>query len=216
MMVFLVGGAAGWYLYLHKTQIETALEDRGVRLPFITQDNSPIRVMSPKTNAVIKSPLMITGEAKGTWFFEAVFPVRLLDGNGKEIAHGQARATSDWMTTDYVPFTAELTFTKPMTAQGILYFAKDNPSGLPQNDARIDVPVRFDTNTGISPQPTTAKRCVVSGCSNQICASEPLLATCEFRPEYACYKTAKCEVQANGQCGWTQTAELKSCLSGAQ
>jgi hypothetical protein len=55
--------------------------------------------------------------------------------------------------------------------------------------------------------------CYVGGCSAQICSDQKDVAsTCEFRPEYSCYKTATCERQANGQCGWTQTAELKACL----
>jgi eight-cysteine-cluster-containing protein len=59
-----------------------------------------------------------------------------------------------------------------------------------------------------------AAKCVVSGCSGQICASEPMVSTCEWREEYACYQTAECTVQADGQCGWTQTPELTSCLGG--
>src|SRR3989344_2754263 len=38
------------------------------------------------------------------------------------------------------------------------------------------------------------------------------MSTCEFRPEYGCYKEASCEPQANGECGWTQSNELRQCL----
>lgn len=54
--------------------------------------------------------------------------------------------------------------------------------------------------------------CIISGCNSEICSDEQLSSTCEFREEYACYRTATCELQANGQCGWTQTESLKSCL----
>lgn len=54
--------------------------------------------------------------------------------------------------------------------------------------------------------------CVVSGCSSQICADQPMFSTCEFRPEYACYQSATCEPQADGTCGWTATPELQACL----
>jgi hypothetical protein len=54
----------------------------------------------------------------------------------------------------------------------------------------------------------------VGGCSGQICSDQPDMAsTCEWREEYACYKTARCEKQASGQCGWTATAELNMCLN---
>lgn len=56
--------------------------------------------------------------------------------------------------------------------------------------------------------------CYIGGCSSQICSTDPnVVTTCEFREEYACYNGAKCERQASGQCGWTETAELNICLS---
>lgn len=58
--------------------------------------------------------------------------------------------------------------------------------------------------------------CVVTGCSGQVCADEEVVTTCEFRPEYACYKMGRCERQASGECDWTQTKELQSCLVDAK
>ena len=55
--------------------------------------------------------------------------------------------------------------------------------------------------------------CVVSGCSNEVCAEKQLDSACVFEPEYACYKTAICERQPSGECGWTKTEELKECLN---
>jgi hypothetical protein len=58
--------------------------------------------------------------------------------------------------------------------------------------------------------------CFVGGCSGQICSDqEGVISTCEFRPEYACYDTATCERQSDGNCGWTQTTELQACLGAA-
>lgn len=62
-------------------------------------------------------------------------------------------------------------------------------------------------------QPGGAKTCMATGCSGTICASEEMASTCEFKPEYACYKGATCEWQANGACGWRETAELTACLA---
>ncbi|HEU4434925.1 MAG TPA: DUF6748 domain-containing protein [Pyrinomonadaceae bacterium] len=56
------------------------------------------------------------------------------------------------------------------------------------------------------------KPCFKTGCSGQVCADEEVMTTCEYRAEYACYKTAKCERQANGKCGFTETPELRRCL----
>jgi hypothetical protein len=71
-----------------------------------------------------------------------------------------------------------------------------------------------DTNPPVTETPVSSGKCYVGGCSGQICSDqEGMASTCEFRAEYACYKTAKCERQVNGQCGWTSTQELQMCLS---
>lgn len=56
--------------------------------------------------------------------------------------------------------------------------------------------------------------CQRSGCSGELCV-EPgndVASICIYRPEFACYRSAACERQANGQCGWTRTPELAMCL----
>jgi hypothetical protein len=60
---------------------------------------------------------------------------------------------------------------------------------------------------------TDLKPCIKTGCSAQICADEEQMTTCEYRTEYACYKTASCERQADGNCGFTKTPELTRCLA---
>lgn len=63
--------------------------------------------------------------------------------------------------------------------------------------------------------PVSQKKCYVGGCSSQLCTDTPDMAsTCEYREEYACYQQSTCEVQADGECGWTETQELHACLSG--
>jgi len=105
--------------------------------------SSDISVSQPLPNTQVTSPLTVSGEARGSWYFEASFPVRLLDGNGLEIAVTPATALSDWMTTNFVPYTATLTFATPATATGLLILEKDNPSGLSQNSGSIVIPVQF-------------------------------------------------------------------------
>ena len=102
-----------------------------------------ICVNKMEENSLVKSPLKITGRARGNWFFEASFPVQLLDQKGTVLAQTTGQAQGDWMTTDLVPFTAELTFAVPTGNTGQLVLNKDNPSGLPQNDAKLIIPIRF-------------------------------------------------------------------------
>src|SRR3989344_2213452 len=75
-----------------------------------TQYKDLIRVTSPKPGDVVTSPLVIKGEARGTWFFEASFPVNLTNWDGLIISEHFAQAKSDWMTEDYVPFEATIEF----------------------------------------------------------------------------------------------------------
>lgn len=97
----------------------------------------------PRPNQVITSPMEVRGKARGQWFFEADFPVRLLDGDGKEIAVGSARAQEDWMTDEFVSFSAELVFEAPKTDAGELVLEKSNPSGLTENADQLKIPIRF-------------------------------------------------------------------------
>src|SRR3989344_2165844 len=102
-----------------------------------------IRVSYPKPHQLIESPIIIEGEAKGAWFFEASFPGRLLDENGTEIAAFHAEAEGEWMTEDFVPFKAELVFLRPPGDNGTIVLMKDNPSGFPKHDNSLRLPVRF-------------------------------------------------------------------------
>lgn len=102
-----------------------------------------VYVEGPLPGTKITSPLVVTGRARGNWYFEASFPVKLLDGNGNQIAIAPAQAQGDWMTVDYVPFSVTLTFAQPVTATGTLILQKDNPSGEPQFDDLVSIPVTF-------------------------------------------------------------------------
>lgn len=102
-----------------------------------------IRVASPRPEDPVTSPLAITGEARGTWFFEATFPVRLLDANGRVLAEHYAQAEGEWMTEAFVPFRGELRFEPPTTPTGTLVLQKSNPSDLREHDDELRVPVQF-------------------------------------------------------------------------
>jgi len=109
----------------------------------LAPSNDMVRLIAPLPNSEIVSPLTVKGEARGNWYFEASFPVRLFDGNGKEIAVVPAQAKGEWMTTEFVPFEVVLTFETPLTDTGMLVLEKDNPSGLPEHAASVGYPIRF-------------------------------------------------------------------------
>ncbi|MBI4738095.1 eight-cysteine-cluster domain-containing protein [Candidatus Woesearchaeota archaeon] len=72
---------------------------------------------------------------------------------------------------------------------------------------------RSQTNTC-----STDADCVAGGCSGTICQSkkaEPVVTTCEYRSEYACYKQISCGCVA-GHCAWNEDARFKACVAQAK
>jgi len=120
---------------------------RGTKLSEINVGSSsttemPIVVNNIKDNQVVSNPIKIVGKARGNWFFEASFPIQLVDADGNILASTAAKAESDWMTNDFVNFNAELTYTKATsTRRALLVLNKDNPSGNPDFDQSIFIPV---------------------------------------------------------------------------
>jgi len=115
-----------------------------------TDAASLIHVTFPQAGAAITSPLKMTGEARGGWYFEASFPVTVVDWDGKIIGQGPVQAKGDWMTTDFVPFEGAINFIKPKCAagtdfckRGAVIFKNDNPSGQASTSRAVEIPVNF-------------------------------------------------------------------------
>ncbi|MCR4274896.1 MAG: Gmad2 immunoglobulin-like domain-containing protein [Candidatus Campbellbacteria bacterium] len=124
---------AAWFIF-----------DRGVGGSLVASIPNMIEVQSPRINTEVFSPLIVSGRARGTWFFEGSFPLVLVDWDGLIIAEGFATAQSEWMTEEFVPFAGTLEFIKPVYGKnGWLILQKDNPSGLSENDAALEIPVIF-------------------------------------------------------------------------
>ena len=97
-------------------------------------------VTSPLRGQAVPKTFPVTGEAPGNWYFEASFPIEVRDAGNNKIGQGIAQAQSDWMTTAQVPFVAAIsvgTYSGPAT----LVLVRDNPSGLPQNDDSLSIPI---------------------------------------------------------------------------
>jgi hypothetical protein len=95
-------------------------------------------------NQQVTSPLAVTGQARGTWFFEGSFPAEVQDSNGVVLGQAVGTSSQDWMTENFIPFSLTLNFTVPAgMMNGNLVLRKDNPSGEPQNDAELIIPIAF-------------------------------------------------------------------------
>lgn len=99
-----------------------------------------IVVTAPSAGARVTSPLRIEGTAPGDWYFEAVFPARLVGPGGQVIGQALAEAQSEWMTEAPVPFVATLEFAVTEETEAALVLEEDMPSGLP-GERKITIPV---------------------------------------------------------------------------
>lgn len=100
-----------------------------------------IQLASPQSGQAVDSPISLSGQARGSWFFEGSFPVTLYDDDGNVLVKGYATAGADWMTEDFVPFLGEISYQSSSTMAATLVLANDNPSGLPENSKKIEIPL---------------------------------------------------------------------------
>ncbi|MBI2550952.1 Gmad2 immunoglobulin-like domain-containing protein [Candidatus Uhrbacteria bacterium] len=147
LLLILVGGLLGWG-WLRPTHAprpngtakDLAKETQGKQVSY----KDLLRLEEPLPQSVVGSPLTVSGSARGTWYFEASFPIDLVDEEGVIIAKGVAQAQGDWMTPGFVPFTVILPFAKPLVGEtGTLILHKENPSGDPLRDDAFELPIRF-------------------------------------------------------------------------
>lgn len=135
--LLLLVGAAAWY----------------TRLPAPAAERDPssepalIRIKSPLAGETIPNPVTVRGEARGYWFFEASAPVVVVNWDGLIIGEGYVMTESEWMTEDFVPFSGTISYDLPAdtySKNGTVIFMRDNPSGLPENDTAVEIPVVFE------------------------------------------------------------------------
>lgn len=104
-----------------------------------------IIVDSPQAEEVVTSPLKISGEAPGYWFFEATAPVLITNWDGLIIGESYITAQGDWMTESMVPFEGSLEFENTEYGDyGFLILQRHNASGLPENDDAVEFKVLFE------------------------------------------------------------------------
>ena len=107
---------------------------------YMNADENMIRVTTPQPGAIVPSTFTVSGQARGNWYFEASFPLEVVDRNGAQLLILPVQAQGEWMTTEFVPFTTQIIVPNYKGA-ATLVLHKDNPSGLPENDASVSIPI---------------------------------------------------------------------------
>jgi hypothetical protein len=138
--------AAGYFLFTTpapttESQLSVEHVEQQPQTPAPVQNDVGITVDSPVAMQQISGVAQITGQARGSWYFEGSFPIILLDGNSNEVAYGIATAEDEWMTEAYVPFAGEIDTTGLAAGTYFVMLKKDNPSGEPQNDGQTVFPI---------------------------------------------------------------------------
>jgi len=97
---------------------------------------------------VITSPFLLKWKVPTNWIFEWVFPIKLVTSSGGVIFAGQGKANifdkNENVIEPIVDFESSIEFTRSLDQwiyTGKLILWADNPSGLLENDDRVEVEV---------------------------------------------------------------------------
>lgn len=140
--VFFVAGFGSWNVYRFLDHPPVLVAEEREYVGNAHAKANLIRTTNLVANSIVSTPLTIKGQARGVWFFEGSFPVEIIGTNGAVLGKGIAEAEGEWMTEQFVPFVAKVQFS-PQGDEGMIRLKKDNPSGLPEHDDVLIVPIRF-------------------------------------------------------------------------
>ena len=154
LMALIVLGLFAWSIVKHAENSPevgpitptAVMQATASHLPPLGTQASPnqIHVVSPSAGDVITSPVQLSGQALGNWFFEGSAPVSVIDLNGALLGRGNITTTGDWMSNGPVDFSGSIKFTLTTgSTAGILLLENDNPSGQASTSRYLAVPVVF-------------------------------------------------------------------------
>lgn len=104
-------------------------------------EHDQIKVGFPIPGQRVGNQIVVSGIAKGGWYFEGDFPVLLEDEQGNVLASSSARAQGSWMNEDFVPFVSVLDYPREDSREAVIILQKDNPSDIRELDDQIEIPV---------------------------------------------------------------------------
>jgi len=113
----------------------------------ITYENASVNdivVTTPTPGAVTGKTFKVAGKARGTWYFEASFPIEVRDSGGAVLTTVVAQAKGEWMTSNFVPFSVDVAVPTSYIGPATIVLHKDNPSGLPEHDASATFPITIE------------------------------------------------------------------------
>jgi len=140
IIVALLGGAV--FLLNRKTpQIEPISITPNITQPEALGNKDDLIFFLIASGSNVSGKIDANGILKGGYFFEGNLPISILDANKNVLRITNGTATADWMTIEPVPFKTNLDFTNLPPGPAYIQIHNDNPSGLPENDKFILIPV---------------------------------------------------------------------------
>ncbi len=140
IIVIVAVALAGLYFAKHQAE-KAALPNPNV--PAITGNTADLISFSIAPGADVEGTVTATGSLKGAYFFEARAQGMILDASKNIVARFPIDATSSWLTSDGVAFTAVIDASQAVPGPGYIRLQNDNPSGDPIRDKYVDIPVVF-------------------------------------------------------------------------
>lgn len=120
----------------------TFTEDIDDDITYQNANSQDIKITNPQPGATVEREFEVTGQAVGAWFFEASFTVEVVAPSGDRVAQTIVNAEGDWMQEGLVNFKSEIVqLPSAYEGEATLILRKNNPSGLPQNDASVSIPI---------------------------------------------------------------------------
>ena len=129
-----------WFGFLKNKEVSAPIG----QINYINASTNLIVVDLPFPGAVTGKEFTVVGKARGVWFFEASFPMKLLDKDGNLLVNSFAQAEGEWMTENFVPFKGMIKVPESYIGKATLVLMKDNASGLPEHDASISFPITVE------------------------------------------------------------------------
>lgn len=133
----LLVGAVGYIVFARPSVSSAPTQEETEPTPL----HDKVKVTSLQSGSTVTAAFTVKGEAPGNWYFEASFPIEVLDAAGNSLVQTHAEALSDWMTTEQVPFSADINIDTQYHGPATLVLRKDNPSGLPEHEDSLEIPI---------------------------------------------------------------------------
>lgn len=140
LLVLLLVLVFWWKPHTAQAPIPVSIDE----ISYVNASEDDIAVSSPYPSQTVSQNITVTGKARGPWYFEASFPLEVRDMEGNILGQGYTQAIGDWMTTEFVPFSGQVSLKGNLPQSGVLIIRNANPSGDSERDKSVEIPVQFE------------------------------------------------------------------------